>query len=46
MNFAIWGHIRISEIETEYCFNKDLERIVFMVFAIVKMMRLFMAQEV
>ena len=41
MNFAIWGHIRISEIETEYCFNKDLERIVFMALGAMDIMRFF-----
>ena len=38
VNFAIWGHIRISEIETEYCFNKDLERIVFMALCVAETM--------
>lgn len=37
--FAIWVHLRTSEIKTKYCFIKDAERIVFMTLGVVKMMR-------
>ena len=38
--FAIWMNIRTSEIKTEYCFFKEVERIVFMALCVVEMMRI------
>ena len=42
MKFALWVHLRTSEIKTEYCFFKDLERIVFIALGAVETMRFFL----